>query len=199
MRINKIVMSLAISAAITGTGHAADQSESMFTLFDINKNNQLTLQEFRDGGLDSEGVEWAKGLSTVCTENTLKQIEPVLVKQFKVLDKDNSGTISRAEFTKQGDRVYNEYWQASFKTADGDNNSKLSSGEYVKQYTDYIATLKEAYAGNKIPTECKADVEYWSEYYKGLNQYAAVSFQYLDANSDQTLDLPEYKGTHLWK
>lgn len=197
--MNKKVLSTAVLLGMTAvTATAAPQSEMMFNVFDTDKNGEISMTEYRNGGMDAEGGNWSEGLSTVCTEHVLKSAEPQLIESFTLLDSDKDKKISRTEFLKNGENIYNQYWNTSFKEADGDNNGKLSRGEFKQQTSTYVETLKKSYANKAIPTECKADMEYWSTYYQQMNQYIDMAFGYLDQNSDGTLSYPEYKGTHLW-
>lgn len=199
MNKNLLIVTGLLTFTTSCIAQASPQSEAMFDLFDSDKNGEVTMAEYRNGGMDAEGGDWANGLSTVCTEHALKSVEPDLIKSFDLLDADNNKVISRSEFVQNGEKIYDEYWNASFKDADGDNNGNLSKAEFKKQATNYLETLNKSYAENKIPTECKADVEYWSSYYQGMSQYTDMAFGYLDQNSDNTLSYAEYKGTHLWK
>ncbi|AIW21939.1 EF-hand domain-containing protein [Vibrio coralliilyticus] len=176
---------------------AAPAVDEMFDYFDTDKNGSLNIQEFKNGGVDAEGEHWNQGLSKVCSEKTLQVAEPELVKTFKQLDKDGNSQVSKSEFTKQGTVIYNAYWQASFDKADTNSDKFLVKDEYLKQANAYVEKLKTQYADANIPVECKADMEYWQEYYQNLNQYAAYAFDYLDNNADKKLSYQEYIGEHL--
>lgn len=199
MNKNLLIATGLLTLSASHMAFSSPQSEAMFDLFDADKNGEVTMAEYRNGGMDAEGGDWANSLSTVCTEHTLKSVEPELMTSFALLDADKNKVISRNEFVQNGEKIYEEYWNASFKEADGDKNGNLSKTEFQKQATTYLDTLKKSYADNKIPTECKADVEYWNSYYEGMSQYTDMAFGYLDQNSDGNLSYPEYKGTHLWK
>ena len=172
-------------------------SARLFSFFDTDKNGELSFQEYRNGGVDAEGQDWSKGLSNVCSEYVLKQVEPDLTKGFAQLDTDSNKVISKAEFVRNGDKVYDEYWQASFKDADKNNDKLLSKPEYKTQAQNYLTTLEKAYADKAIPSQCQADVEYWKAYYQGLEQYIDPSFSYLDGNGDNKLSYDEYIGKNL--
>lgn len=198
MNTRLMTAALISSALMSGTATAAPLTDSMFNIFDADKNGELSMQEYRNGGLDGEGGEWSQGLSKVCTEHTLKAAEPELISSFKQIDDNNDNKITREEFQTNGQRIYNDYWKASFKQADRDNDQQLTLGEFERQTKNYLSKLEDEYAGGKIPTECKADMEYWNDYYKGMAQYIPVGFKYLDADGDKRLTFTEYKGTHLW-
>jgi len=189
---------LAVSTLAVSSLASAD-SANLFSFFDTDKNGELSFQEYRNGGVDAEGQDWSKGLSNVCSEYVLKEVEPELTKGFAQLDTDNNKVISKAEFVKNGDKVYDEYWQASFKDADKNNDKLLSKPEYKTQAQNHLTTLEKAYADKEIPNQCKADVEYWKTYYQGLEQYIDPSFSYLDGNGDNKLSYDEYIGKNLTK
>lgn len=191
-------LSIAIMASlVSANALASAETDSIFTFFDTDKNNQISLKEFKTGGMDSEGDAWNQGLSTVCTEKTLSMVEPELTETFKHLDDNKDKQVSREEFAKNANRIYDEYWQASFKEADKDNNKHLSRKEYEAQAGQYVKRLKESYQQDKVPVECKADVEYWQAYYTQIDSYVGESFVYLDNNKDNKLNFNEYIGEHL--
>ncbi len=197
---SKLLIGVILAATtLSETSLAGPQSAIMFDIFDTDKNQKLSMAEYRNGGMDAEGMNWAQGLSSVCTEHTLKTAEPELIESFRMLDSDKDKTISREEFITNGERVYEEYWSASFKQADSNKDKALSKSEYKSQAQSYVQQLRNAYTSDKIPTECRADVEYWSTYYEGLEKYIDQSFYYLDLNSNNSLTYAEYKGTHLWQ
>jgi Ca2+-binding EF-hand superfamily protein len=199
MNTQPLILTLLLTAASVNTAIAGDTSEAMYRLLDRDANGKVTMKEFRNGGMDAEGMDWSEGLSTVCTEHTLKAAEKDLGATFEALDADNNKSISLAEFRVHGERLYNDYWRESFRLADSNKDNRLSGSEFGAQANRYIRDLEQAYQMNKIPTECKADIEYWSEYYQGMAQYVPVGFQYLDQNGDQQLSYDEYRGTHLWQ
>lgn len=199
MNNSKLIPVILLASVIGESALANTLSDQMFQVFDKNKNGELTMQEFRNGGMDAEGMNWSEGLSEVCTEHTLKAAEKDLITTFKLLDANNDKKISKAEFSSNGDRVYDEYWKASFRQADTNGDNYLSNGEFRQQANSYIKKLETAYQMNKIPGECKADVEYWTEYYKGMEQYVDTAYQYLDQNSDNRMTYDEYLGSHLWQ
>lgn len=191
------ITSVTIATVASSNVLASAETDSMFTAFDSDKNNQLSLQEFKNGGMDSEGDSWSEGLSTVCTTKSLKMVEPELIKTFELMDDNKDKKLSRDEFNKKGETVYNDYWNTSFKQADSDKNNMLSMKEYKKQASGYIERLKESYQDKNIPVECKADMEYWQGYYSEANKYVDESFQYLDHNNDKKLSFDEYVGKHF--
>lgn len=188
---------LTIATVTSCNVFASAQTDSMFTEFDSNKDNQLSLQEFKNGGLDSEGDSWSAGLSSVCTTKSLQMVEPELIKTFELMDENKDKKLSRDEFNKKGETVYNDYWKTSFKQADSDKNNMLSMKEYKDQASGYIKRLEDSYQDKNIPVECKADMEYWQGYYSEANKYVDESFQYLDDNKDKTLTFDEYLGKHF--
>jgi len=191
-------LSIAIMASlVSANALASAETDNIFTFFDTDKNNQISLKEFKTGGMDSEGDAWSEGLSTVCTEKTLSLVEPELIETFKHLDDNKDKQVSREEFAKNANRIYDEYWQASFKEADKNNDKHLDRKEYEAQAGKYVKRLKESYQQDKVPVECKADVEYWEGYYTQIDNYVDESFGYLDANKDNKLDFNEYIGNHL--
>ncbi|WP_375753219.1 EF-hand domain-containing protein [Vibrio sp. HN007] len=182
---------------MAGSALASPIADSMFDYFDTDKNNELTMEEFKNSGVDTEGEHWNQQLSKVCTEKTLKMVEPDLVKTFKALDQNNDKIVTRKEFTENGEKEYSAYWKASFEEADKNKDKFLSKEEYLAQANKYVNKLKESYADKNIPVECKADMEYWQGYYENINQYAEYSFDYLDDNEDNKLSFEEYIGQHL--
>lgn len=194
----KITFSLPLTLLVTSVSvSAAPNTNEMFKYFDLDKNNELTLKEFQNAGVDSEGSDWSKDLSSVCSEKVLKMVEPELITTFNLLDENNDKKVTPKEFHENSVKAYDDYWQVSFKKADTNNDKLLSNQEYIKQANQFVVKLKESYEDANVPVECKADVEYWQGYYQGLNNYADDSFDYLDDNKDKQLSYVEYIGNHL--
>lgn len=98
---------------------------------DKNKNDQIEFEDFRH-------------LMTIIHRDSVRKEdeEKTLMRAFKLFDKDNNGTIERAELeritTQLGEKLTDEELEQMFKLVDSNKDGKIDYREFIKYVTKPI-------------------------------------------------------------
>mmetsp|Transcript_10705 Transcript_10705/g.15764 ORF Transcript_10705/g.15764 Transcript_10705/m.15764 type:complete len:228 (-) Transcript_10705:68-751(-) len=131
---------------LTKAGYTSEVIDKIFAKLDVNKDDEVSCEEFTKGLQLMSALRSAPGLGNY-NANFVKEIHEDADSLFRSVDADNSGGIDEFELKSHMSRMFSNYSEEAmeriFKMLDVDGNGKISKDELRDAFVRYSA-LRQA-------------------------------------------------------
>jgi len=143
---NALVSLEEISDHLSVAGYTEKVTKQIFTKMDVNKDNQISKDEFRNGMVLIKALQTAPGLGNYNAE-FVKEIYEDADQVFQSADADGNGKISEFELKSHLTRTLPKYTEKAvdniFKSIDKNGDKKISRTELREAFVQ-CAALRQA-------------------------------------------------------
>jgi len=143
---NALVSLEEISDHLSVAGYTEKVTKQIFTKMDVNKDNQISKDEFRNGMVLIKALQSAPGLGNYNAE-FVKEIYEDADQVFQSADSDRNGKISEIELKSHLTRTLPKYTEKAvdniFKSIDKNGDKKISRTELREAFVQ-CAALRQA-------------------------------------------------------